>query len=139
MVLKLHYVPYRNNSKWIFKIQIIFILRCYVLKILTVFFVVKRDGTVMKTQYNIANLASYHRVIIIVPSRHRVFSNVPSRFHHCAIAFTPSYHRVFTIVESRHYVIVFYHRIIAFSPSYLHVFTIVPSCFHHRNIALRSH
>jgi hypothetical protein len=52
---------------------------------------------------------------------HRVFTIVPSHFHHRAIAFSPSYHRVSSI---------------AFSLSYYRTFTIVPSRFHHRAIAL---
>jgi hypothetical protein len=50
----------------------------------------KRDGTMVKTRYNIA---FYHRTI------------VSSRFHHRIIVFSLSYHRVFIIVSS-------YHRII---------------------------
>jgi hypothetical protein len=55
-----------------------------------------------------------------------------SRSHHQAIAVSLSYNRVFTIVPSR-----FHHRVFVDSPSF-NRFTFLPSCFQHRNIAISS-
>ena len=62
------------------------------------------DGTMAETRWYTEFSSSYHRVFTIVQScfHHRVFiiapscfTIIPSRFHHCTIAFSLSYHRVF--------------------------------------------